>query len=42
MPQNVMTLEKQKEVSKKIVILCHATLYEFISMYAKSKIPINL
>ncbi len=41
--QNAMTLEQQNEVSKKNwESMSYATLYESMSMYAKSKIPMNL
>ncbi len=43
MPQNAMTLEQQNEVSKKNwESMSYATLYESMSMYAKSKIPRNI
>ncbi len=43
MPQNAMTLEQQsKSFQKNCESMSYATLYESMSMYAKSKIPMNL
>jgi len=43
MAQNAMTLEQQSTVSQKnCESMSYATLYKSMSMYAKSKIPMNL
>lgn len=42
MPQNAITIENKMKFPKKVVNLSHATLYESMSMYTKSKIPMNL